>query len=44
MLNTLVAIGLPAEYDTDPVAHELLDQCAPNKAAMIAKLSKKQLA
>jgi AcrR family transcriptional regulator len=44
MLNTLVAIGLPAEYDTDPDAHELLDHCAPNKAPMIAKLSKKQLA
>jgi AcrR family transcriptional regulator len=40
MLNTLVAIGLPAEYDTDPVARELLDHCAPNKAAMIARLSK----
>jgi AcrR family transcriptional regulator len=44
LLNTLVAIGLPAEYDTDPTAHELLDQCAPDKAAMIAKLARRTTA
>jgi AcrR family transcriptional regulator len=44
LLNTLVAIGLPAEYDADPTAHELLDQCAPNKAAMIAKLAQRATA
>lgn len=44
MLNTLVAIGLPAEYDTDQTAHELLEMCAPHKASMIAKLAKRPLA
>jgi TetR/AcrR family transcriptional regulator len=40
LLNTIVAIGLPLDYDADPTARELLDQCAPNKAAMIAKLAR----
>jgi len=44
LLNTLVAIGLPAEYDADPTAHELLDQCAPNKAEMIATLARRTTA
>jgi len=41
LLNTIVAIGLPLDYDADPTARELLDQCAPNKASMIARLAQR---
>jgi AcrR family transcriptional regulator len=42
MLNTLVAIGMAGEYGTNPLARELIDECAPNKASMIVKLATKR--
>lgn len=44
MLNTLVAIGMASEYDSDPAARDLIETCAPSKALMIVDLEKQQRA
>jgi len=44
MLNTLVAIRMADDYETDPMARELIEQCAPHKVGMIVKLAKRSKA
>jgi TetR/AcrR family transcriptional regulator len=39
MLNTLVGIRMPDEYDTSPDARELLETAMPNKLAVIRGLT-----
>jgi AcrR family transcriptional regulator len=41
MLNTLVAIRMADDYDDDPLARELIQECAPHKYEMLLRAAER---